>query len=299
MSVIKNKFDPFHIFCVLFCTIAVMACLYPMYYVFILSISDPVEVSRGAVSLFPKGLYFGSYAVILKDASMWLSTINSVIYVVAGLVIMLVTCTLSAYVLTRRNLFFRKVLNIYLVIPMYFSGGMISTFILYYKLGLYNTRFALILPGISIWNIILTRTYFKSIPYEIAEAAVTDGANNWQMLFSIYIHLAKPVLAVISIYTIVGIWNNWFSAMIYLPNPRLHPLQMYLQRVLIQQTVDLSRLVKENVDKDSIEALVRQSLTAKQLQYSMIIVVVLPIVMVYPMFQKYFIKGVMLGSLKG
>ncbi|NLZ88273.1 MAG: carbohydrate ABC transporter permease [Clostridiales bacterium] len=212
---------------------------------------------------------------------------------------MLITSVMGAYPLTRPNLKFRKIVVIFLIIPMYFSGGMIPTFLIVQKLGLYDTIWAIILPGAySIWNIILTRTFFMTIPGEVAESAFIDGANHFQLMRKIYLPLSKPVLAVISIYTLVGIWNSWFNAMVYLPNYTLHPLQMYLQRILIAQTVDVTRL-KEVTSADDMAALMKKAMGARQLKYAMIMVVSLPILMVYPMFQRHFVKGVMLGSLKG
>ena len=213
---------------------------------------------------------------------------------------MLATTLLVAYPLTRPNLKGRKACVIFLLIPMYFSGGMIPSFILITKLGLYNTPWATILPGAyGIWNIILCKTYLQSIPHELAEAAYIDGAGNMQALTRIYLPLAKPVLAVISIYTIVGIWNSWFGAKLYQPNPAIQPVQLYLQKVLVEQSVDLSKMMEQNMTQEMMEAMTAKAMSARQLKYSMIVVVTLPIIMVYPMFQKHFVKGVMLGSLKG
>ena len=207
---------------------------------------------------------------------------------------------LMAFPLTRPNLKFRKFVTFFLLIPMYFGGGMIASFIVVAKfLDLYNTVWAIILPGVSIWNIILCKTFLQSIPAELSEAAYIDGASNTQVLLKIFVPLAKPVLAVISIYTIVGIWNSWFGSMLYQSDTSLHPAQMYLQRILIQQNVNLAELIKKGATKEMIEAAAESANLAKQLKYSMIVVVTLPILMVYPLFQKHFVKGVMLGSLKG
>ena len=274
--------------------------IYPMWYVIIMSISDPVVAAGSGVTFWPSGFYLGSYQIILREMEFWLSARNSVLYVLVGLVLMLVTTLLVAYPLTRPNLKGRKACVIFLLIPMYFSGGMIPSFILITKLGLYNTPWATILPGAyGIWNIILCKTYLQSIPHELAEAAYIDGAGNMQALSKIYLPLSKPVLAVISIYTIVGIWNSWFGAKLYQPNPAIQPVQLYLQKVLVEQSVDLSKMMEQNMTQEMIEAMTAKAMSARQLKYSMIVVVTLPIIMVYPMFQKHFVKGVMLGSLKG
>ena len=299
----RKKLKRLTLFDVIVLILSAGACfitIYPMWYVIIMSISDPVVAAGSGVTFWPSGFYLGSYQIILREMDFWLSVRNSVLYVIAGLVLMLATTLLVAYPLTRPNLKGRKACVIFLLIPMYFSGGMIPSFILITKLGLYNTPWATILPGAyGIWNIILCKTYLQSIPHELAEAAYIDGAGNMQALSKIYLPLAKPVLAVISIYTIVGIWNSWFGAKLYQPNPAIQPVQLYLQKVLVEQSVDLSKMMEQNMTQEMMEAMTAKAMSARQLKYSMIVVVTLPIIMVYPMFQKHFIKGVMLGSLKG
>ena len=299
----RKKLKRLTLFDVIVLILSAGACfitIYPMWYVIIMSISDPVVAAGSGVTFWPSGFYLGSYQIILREMDFWLSVRNSVLYVIAGLVLMLATTLLGAYPLTRPNLKGRKACVIFLLIPMYFSGGMIPSFILITKLGLYNTPWATILPGAyGIWNIILCKTYLQSIPHELAEAAYIDGAGNMQALTRIYLPLSKPVLAVISIYTIVGIWNSWFGAKLYQPNPAIQPVQLYLQKVLVEQSVDLSKMMEQNMTQEMMEAMTAKAMSARQLKYSMIVVVTLPIIMVYPMFQKHFVKGVMLGSLKG
>lgn len=281
-----------YVFAVLICIIT----LYPMYYVVIKSISDPQIALTHPVLFYPQGLYFGSYSLILRDKDMWIAYGNTLIYVASTTILMILTSVTAAYPLVNNKLAGRKFLVAYLLIPMYFGGGMIPSFLLINRLGLYNTRLALIIPGaVGIWNIILTRTYFASLPGELSEAAFIDGANNYQVLFRIFIPLAKPIIAVIAIYTIVGVWNSWFGANIYQTNTKLHPLQMYLQRVLISQSVDLNKLKT----KEEIEEAYQVALGAQQLKYAMIVFITLPILFIYPLFQKQFMKGIMLGSLKG
>lgn len=274
--------------------------VYPMWYVICMSISTPSAVAQGSITFWPDAFRLDSYKVIFKDGDLGRSLLMSLFYVVVGLAIMLVSCMLMAFPLTRPNLKYRKFVTFFLLIPMYFGGGMIATFIVVAKfLHLYNTVWAIILPGVSIWNIILCKTFLQSIPHDLSEAAYIDGASNTQVLLQIFVPLAKPVLAVISIYTIVGIWNSWFGSMLYQSNTALHPAQMYLQRVLIQQNVNLSELMKKGATKEMMQAAAEAANMAKQLKYSMIVVVTLPILIVYPLFQKHFVKGVMLGSLKG
>lgn len=282
---------------VLFYIMALLVCLatlYPFYFVVIMSISSPSEVAAMNVFWYPKGFFLGSYELIVGDAKMWRAYFNTFVYVSCGTVLNCLMAVLGAYPLTVRNLAGRKWVVRFLLIPMYFGGGLIPAYLLVNKLGLYNTMGAIIIPGaVSIWNIILVRTYFQTIPESLKESAFVDGASHLQLLFKIMIPVSKPIIAVIAIYTIVGIWNNWFDALVYLPNEKLHPLQMYLYRVVVQQTVDLKMLSMEDA-----QTAANNMLTNLQLKYSIIVFTTLPVLFTYPFFQKYFVKGAMLGSLK-
>ncbi|KKO54847.1 carbohydrate ABC transporter permease [Paenibacillus sp. DMB20] len=278
-------------------TIALLICLitlYPFYYVIIMSISSPQEVAAMNVYWFPKGFFLGSYELIVKDAKMWWAYSNTLIYVTAGALLNCLMAVLGAYPLTVKNLKGRKWIVTFLLIPMYFGGGLIPMYLLINKLGMYNTMLAVIIPGmVSIWNIILVRTYFTTIPEGLKESAFIDGASHWQLLFKVILPISKPILAVIAIYSIVGIWNSWFDALVYLPNEKLHPLQMYLYRVVVQQSVDLKTL-----SFDDARNAVANMLSSIQLKYAIIVFTTLPVIFTYPFFQKYFIKGTLLGSLK-
>lgn len=269
--------------------------LYPFYYVFIQSFADPEEVIKGTTYLWPKKFYFGSYKMILGDMKMWKAYGYTILYVGSGTILGLITSVMGAYPLSVKNLAGRKWVVKFLIFTMYFSGGLIPTFLLMTKLNLYNNIWAMIIPGtVNVWNIILVRTFFMDIPEALRESAVIDGAGHVKILTSIMIPLAKPVLAVISIYTVVGIWNSWFNAMLYLPNSELHPLQFYLYRVMIQQTATIA----DTTDIASMQQYLQQVLRNFQLKYALIIFTTLPVIFTYPFFQKYFVKGVMLGSLK-
>ncbi|RAV22533.1 carbohydrate ABC transporter permease [Paenibacillus contaminans] len=269
--------------------------LYPFYLVIILSVSSPMEVAAMNVFWYPKGFFLGSYELIVQDAKMWWAYSNTLIYVIVGMLLNCLMAVLGAYPLTVRKLKGRKWVIAFLLIPMYFGGGLIPSYLLVNKLGLYNTMLAIIIPGaVSIWNIILVRTYFTTIPEAIRESASVDGASHWQLLFRIIVPISKPILAVIAIYTVVGIWNSWFDALVYLPNEKLHPLQMYLYRVVVQQTVDLKTVVTMEDAKNAAYSM----LTNIQLKYAIIVFTTLPVIFTYPFFQKYFIKGALIGSLK-
>ncbi len=276
-------------------TLICIITIYPMYYVLIRSVSDPAQASIGNIYFFPKGFDINSYKMIFSDANMWQAYGNTIFYVLTTTLLMLTFCVLCAYPLCVKKLLYKKIVVTYLLIPMYFSGGLIPTFLIMNKLNLYNSVWAIILPGsLSIWNIILAKTYFSSIPETIRESASIDGASHFKIMVRIYLPLAKPILAVISIYTIVIMWNSWFNALIYLTKPELHPLQLYLRRVLLENTVDLTKLPMSEV-----EEAIKRSLSTVQLKYAMIIFTTLPVLFAYPFFQKHFVKGIMVGSLKG
>jgi putative aldouronate transport system permease protein len=269
-------------------------CIYPMYYVLILSLSDPSYAITMRVFLFPKGFNIDSYKILAMDPQIWNYYRNTIMYVFGYTGLMLVTCTLGAFPLTFKGLPGRKIVNLYLLITMFFSGGLIPTFLLVLRLGLYDTPLALILQGgFSVWNIILVKSYFSTVPETLREAARIDGANVYQILFRIYLPLSIPIMAVIAVYTVVVAWNAWFNANIYLPHIKWQPLQLYLRRMLI-----LLQSPGEILDEAAAEAFVKMQLTYAQLKYAMIIFTSLPVLFSYPFFQKYFMKGIMLGSLK-
>lgn len=293
----KNKIKEGNfIFTVIIYVIIILICfitIYPMYYVFILSISNPEIAATLKVYFIPKGFTISSYVTLIKDSNLWRAYFNTIFYAVTTTILMLITCILAAYPLTIKGLIGRKYLTIFLLIPMYFSGGMIPSFLLITKLGLYGNPLSQILPAcFSIWNIILMKAYFSTIPESLREASKMDGANAYQILFKVYLPISTPILAVIAVYTIVSMWNSWFNALVYLPKTDWQPLQLYLRRVLIENTAD------QVLDPDAAKALAELKLSNAQLKYSMIIFTTLPVLLTYPFFQKYFVKGIMLGSLK-
>lgn len=285
------------LFSALLIVVTVFVCvitLYPMYYVIILSLSAPEHAIAQDVFLYPKGFQLASYSLLFRDKNLWQSYGNTILYTASATGLQLLTSAMGAYPLTVKGLKGRSFLVAFLLIPMYFGGGLIPTFLLMNKLGLYGTRWVMIIPcAVGIWNVVLTRTFFAGLPEELRESAKMDGANHYTILLRIYLPLSKAILAVVAIYTIVGTWNSWFSAQVYLPTTDLHPLQMYLKRVLVQQTVNLSAL-----SYDQVQDAIQRRLTAAQLKYTIIVIATLPILTTYPFLQKYFIKGVMVGSLK-
>lgn len=270
--------------------------LYPIYYVLILSLSSPEYAITMKVFWAPKGFYLEGYKRLLADRQLWVSYRNTIIYAASETILMLIVSSMAAYTLSSKHLKGRKFLNYFLIIPMYFSGGIIPLFLLILQLGLYNTPWALILPGaVSIWYTILIKSYFGTIPESLREAAALDGANSYQILWNVFLPAAKPILAVVSLYNIVGVWNGWYRASIFIIDSKWQPLQLYLRRVLIEQKIDLSQelLTAEELMADQINRL-----SSNQLKYTIIIVSSLPMLIAYPYFQRFFVKGVMLGSLK-
>ena len=273
----RNRWTVFDVVVTFIAIVAIIITLYPMVYVFACSISDPTAVLAGKVILWPVGFSTDAYLIVFKNPNFWRALFNSVIYVIAGGILMFFTTVTVAYPLTRPNLKFRKFLTYYLLIPMYFGGGMIPSYIVISKLGLYNTVWALILPGsYSIWNIILCRTYMKSLSNELVDSA-----------------------AVIMIYTIVGVWNSWFGAQLYTTNKDIQPLQLYLKKIINETGVGMQREVLQALPYEEQVRLQKQAFSANQIKYAVIFATSVPIIAVYPMFQKHFTKGIMLGSLKG
>jgi putative aldouronate transport system permease protein len=268
--------------------------LYPFYYVLILSLSEPHHALTMDVYTVPKGFTLGAYQVIVRDTKMWRALFNTVMYVISITGLVLITSVLGAFPLTYKGLAGRKIINTYLLITMFFSGGLIPTFLLVLKLGMYNTPLALIIPSsFSVWYIILVKSYFSSVPETLREAAKIDGANVYQILFRVYMPLSVPIVAVIAVYSIVNTWNSWFSALVYLPSLDWQPLQLFLRRILVESQAPTGVL-----SPDAAKEMVQRRLAYAQLKYALIIFSSLPVIFTYPFFQKYFMRGIMLGSLK-
>ncbi|MTQ81991.1 carbohydrate ABC transporter permease [Ruthenibacterium lactatiformans] len=266
-----------------------LACLYPMLYVLFASLSEPTRIMyhQGGL-LWPLGFSLKGYEAVIGRQDVWTGYANTLFYVTVGTSLNMVMTVMGTYVLSRRDFMFRKPLTMMFVFTMYFTGGTIPNFILVKSLGLLNTRWALILPvAIGTWNMLIMRTAFASVPSALEEAALIDGANDLQILTKVILPVSKATLAVIFLFYAVGHWNSWFNALIYLPNEReLFPLQLILREVLIS-----------NSDYSSSEISV--DYLGESIRYAIIIVSTVPILCIYPFIQKYFVKGVMMGSVKG
>lgn len=291
----RRKMNGYDYIIYFFCACAFFVAACPFVHVLSMSISEPAEAAKGTVWLLPRGFSINVYLKIFRNNSLWRSLANSVFYTVSGTLLSTVIAAMAAYSMSKKQLAGKNFFVYYLLIPMYISGGLIPSYVLINKIHLYNSFWVMIIPGlVSIWNIILVRTYFAStIPASLNESATIDGANDMHILFRIYLPLAKPILAVISLYTAVGIWNSWYNALLYLPNKKLQPLQMFLANVLIFASSDLKQLTAEEA------ALKAEGMdSALQLRYAAIMFTSIPIICVYPFLQKYFVKGALIGSLK-
>ncbi|HOJ10994.1 MAG TPA: carbohydrate ABC transporter permease [Clostridiales bacterium] len=286
---INNK--PMNIIIGVFLLLLDAVMLYPIIYVFSVSISDTFRVIAGDVVLFPKGFSLESYKIILNDTYFTRSYLNTVIYSVLGTFITLMLVTLTAYPLSIRKFRSKKYITYIHVFTMFFGGGMIPTYLVIKSLGLIDTIWAMVLPNaIGVWYLLIFRSFFSDISYSLHESAYIDGANDWIILYKIIIPLSKPVIATISLFTIVAIWNDFFSALLYLNDRNKHPLQMTLRRILLASQVTR----KENFQAEDLTKTV--SLTMKS---AAIFITILPIILIYPFIQKHFVKGVMIGSIKG
>ncbi|MBO5069932.1 MAG: carbohydrate ABC transporter permease [Roseburia sp.] len=275
--------------------------LYPLYFVIIASFSDPYETVLGNVTFWIKGFTLTCYKQIFKYDEIWIGYRNSIIYTFLGTIFNLVLTIPAAYGLSKKKLMFRKGINTYFLIPMIFSGGLLPTFLQIKKMGLYNEPYTMILlGGVSIYNMIITRTYFtNSIPESLYEAADIDGCSDIKQFIKIALPLAKPIIAVIALYYAVGRWNAYFNAMIYLNNKEYYPLQLVLKNILINSQIKISDLDVTGMDTDELLYITQLQYVAQSMKYGIVFVASVPMLIIYPFVQKYFVKGVMVGSIKG
>ena len=273
------------------CFLAACITAYPLIYVFSMSISAPESVLANRVTFFPDGFSLKAYEVVFRNSEIWRSYYNTIWYTVVGTTISTLLTLLAAYPLSRKHFFLRKQLSLFFTVSMFLSGSMIPMFILINRLGLYNTRWAIILPaGAAPYYIIVARTFLSSISDSLYESAKIDGASDYAILGRIIIPLSKPIIAVLVIYYAVQMWNSYFTAMIYLPGRKdLQPLQVYLMKILINN---------ETMSSQAAMGTITQSLISLQLKYVVIVVALIPILCVYPFLQKYFVQGMMIGAVK-
>ncbi|MGG4049255.1 carbohydrate ABC transporter permease [Paenibacillus favisporus] len=265
--------------------------LYPFVYMLAVSLSGDVYVMKGEVTLWPKGFNLRMYDLVLGDPKIWSAYRNTIIYTVLGTAIAMIITSMGAYALSRSDMTFHKGFTLLIVFTMFFSGGMIPTFLVVRSLGLVDTIWGMVLPGaVSTWNLILMRTFFSGIPKELEESGRIDGLNDIGIFFRIIVPLSKPVFATIALFYAVGIWNNFMNPLLYLRNPDLFPLQVILRNLVLAGSVSSGQVTQIGGDNMVVE---------DSLKFATIMVSTIPILIIYPFVQKYFVKGSMIGAVKG
>ncbi len=269
--------------------------LYPLVYVVSASITKPSEVISGKMWLFPTSLYFDGYKEIIKYKDLWTGYLNTIIIVVAGTVLNLVITFTAGYALSRNDFFAKKFIMPIFIFTMFFGGGLIPTYLLIsVTLKMHDSLWSLIIPSaVSVWNIILAKTYFSSsLPEDLIEAAKIDGCGDIRYFVSIAVPLALPIIAVITLYNIVGRWNSYFDALIFLTTPEKYPLQLVIRNLL---TMNQATNLDPNAGVIELENIMR----VEGMKFGVIIISTVPMLVIYPFVQKYFVKGIFVGSIKG
>jgi putative aldouronate transport system permease protein len=274
-------------------SIVLLVVLYPLYFIVIASFSDPTAVNNGSMLFWPKDITLDGYKRVFKYTAVWIGFRNTVFYTIAGTLISVAVTMGFAYTLSRKKFFGKSAMTIYLLIPMFFSGGLIPTYLFVKNLGLLDTWVVMIIMGmVNVFNVIITRTFIQaSLPEELYEAAQMDGCNHLTYFFKIVLPLSSSIIAVIVLYYGVDHWNDFFTSLVYLSNSNLFSLQLVLRGILIASNVQADLVT-------GADDVVRMQNEIEQLKYALIIVTSLPILAVYPFLQKYFVKGVMIGSVK-
>ena len=277
--------------------IVLVLTLYPLIYVLSASFSDPVSVTTGKVTLLPVQPTLDGYATIFQYVPIWLGYRNTLFYTIVGTLINMAVTLPCAYALSRRDFVGRNVLSIFFAFTMFFSGGLIPTYLVVKQLKMLNTVWALLLPtAMSVWNMIIARTYFQnSIPAGLEEAATIDGCSNLKLFFQIILPLSQPIIAVLILYYAVGHWNEYFNALIYLNDQNIYPLQLILRNILLlDQMFDMM-----DSDPEARQEMMRLLQMKESMKFGIIVLSTLPVMVLYPFLQKFFVKGVMIGAIKG
>ncbi|ANY67867.1 sugar ABC transporter permease [Paenibacillus sp. BIHB 4019] len=284
----------------IYLALALIVVLYPLIYIVSASISTPKFVNSGEMWLLPKGLTLDGYKLVFSNPKIWNGYGNTIVYTVVGTLLNLAITLPAAYALSRSDFVGRNFFMAMFLITMFFNGGLIPLYLTVKNLGLINSMGALILPvAASVWNIIVARTFFHStIPKELQEAAHMDGCTNLRLFFQIVLPLSAPIIAVMALFYGVGHWNSYFPALIYLNDEMKYPLQMVLRQILVLQEMS-AETTGAAISGDIAQAMNNKAEIASLVKYSVIIVSTLPVVALYPFLQRYFVQGVMIGSVKG
>jgi putative aldouronate transport system permease protein len=275
--------------------IVLLVVLFPLWFLVIASFSNPDAINRGEVILWVKDFDLIGYEKVFKDGAIWMGYLNTIIYAFFGVWMALFLTLPFAYAISRPEFFLRKFLTIAMLITWYFHGGLIPTFLVVKKLGLYDTRLIIIILGsFGVWNVVIARTFFRNtIPGELWEASRIDGCNHLQYFTRVVIPLSKAVIVVLMLFSAVAQWNDFFKGLMYLSDAKKRPLQLVLRSILIQSSM-------ESVESlEDMEAMDEKQRLAGVIRYCVVIIGAMPLLIVYPFFQRYFIQGVMIGSVKG
>ena len=275
----------------------VIAVLYPLIYVISASFSSPTALMQGKVVLLPVDPGLQGYQAIFNTSQVWTGYRNSIVYTVIFSVLSVILTMMVGYPLTRKEFPAKKFVTVLYTITMFISGGMIPSYLLIMNLHLMDTMWALILPGLTgAWNVVITRTFIKStIPEELFEATSIDGGSYFQCFFHMVLPLSKPIMAVLALSAATSMWNSYFSALLYINTPSKFPLQLILRNILVQNKVDFTAIDK----MINVTDMMQKQYLSELLKYSLIVVSSIPLLIFYPLIQKYFIQGVMVGSIKG
>lgn len=291
----KGSDRTFDVILMVIVTLVMLVVLYPIVYVISSSLSSGSAVSSGRVILWPVDFSLEGYRIIFANQKVWTGYANSILYTVVTTFTGVAMTVMIAYPLSRKDFGGKKFLDIYFLILMFFGGGMIPTYVLMTKLGVVNNRigFMIMTGGASLYNMVLTRTFFQNtIPKELFEASKMDGINDYQYLFKVALPLSKANLSVIALYALVAHWNSYMTPLIYLRDAHLHPLPLVVQEIMQSSRLDGSAI------SAGAEA-IKQAANADLMKYALIVVSAVPMILIYPFVQKFFEKGVMMGALKG
>ena len=274
--------------------IVMLMCVYPLYFVLIASFSDPNYVLTGQVILFPKGITLSGYEKILGEEDIWIGYKNTIIYTVLGTTINVILTTTAGYALSRKDLPGRRWILIFIVFTMFFNGGMIPTYMVVKDLHLIDTVWAMVLPtAVQVWNLMIARSFFETtIPSELLDAAMIDGCRTLRFFTQIVLPVSKAIIAVLVLFYAISHWNTFFNALIYLESEERFPLQIILRNILIQNQPNQSMM-------DDVATLVERQKAAELIKYGVIVVASVPVLVLYPFVQKYFVTGIMVGPIKG
>ena len=282
-------------------TLILISVAYPLYFIVISSVSDPVKVSSGQVIFFPQGFTADGYKTVFETNKIMRGFLNSLWYSVLGVIISLAVTLPTAYALSRSDFFGRKIISVFYIITMFVSGGLIPTYMVIRNMGMMDTVWALVVPGaLGVYNVMVARTFFRTnIPPELLDAARIDGCNDTRFFFSIVLPVSSAIIAILVLWVGVAHWNSYFSALIYIITPEKQPLQIVLRDILIQNTENIQGVNFAAMTAEAMRERARAEALKEMMKYSLIVIANLPVMLLYPFIQKHFVKGVTVGSLKG